>query len=481
MVNGNEIPSAIRISKKIVLTVGVNLFGKLTNFFVTIYLAKIFKPDIIGIIAFANAISGILFMILKFGLENYIIREVAKKPEQIQNMFKKTFTINLFTFFLSSIIFISLSILIIDDKIESNILIIIFISTIIGIFTEIAIAYFKAFFKIKFEALIRIVYRIPMLIIIIPIIYLSKSLNTYLTSIVLLSVFVALFALFLIKMNLNLTINLTSITKSFKLLKLSFPFAILSIAVFITIQIDIIAVKMIAGNEAAGFYKIASIFYFPFTIIPGSMMGVVLPLLSRFEQLKEKALLVQDYLYKLLLLLAITIVILLSYYYEPIVNTIFDSKYSKSIPVLLILIWAIIPYYLDMLNGNILISRGIEKKVVQVNIYAILISIISNLLFVNKLGIRGAAIATLITVSFKWIVGIIYLKKYRLLYRNHQKSILFLTLNILVFLIINIISANEFLIFYSLLSIMLMIVFAYITKFIEIKELQILRKIIFTK
>jgi len=420
VLNNNQLPSVDPskklISKNIILTVGVNTFGKFTNFLITLILARIFTPEVIGMLGFANAVAGIVFMMLKFGLENYILREIPQNPGNAFQLYHRTLTLNIFSIILSSIIFIVISILIIGPSLELKILIIIFISTILGVISELSIAYYKALFQIIYEAYLRLSHRFALLLIILPLIYFTKDIDIYLLSIFLLALAISIASVLILKIKLNFHYIYISLKESFSIVRKSYKFALLS------------------GNESAGYYKIASIFYLPFTIIPGSMMGVILPLLSKYKNEPSRFESIQNKVYRLLALLSVLIVYSVSSFAAPLIEFLFEGNYNSSIPVLRILIWALIPFYLDMISGYVLIADGFEKEPLKINLFAIMISLMGNILLIHLFGIIGAAISVIIVISSKWIFSLIRLKHYKKIYKKNHNIFLFLLFSLINFL-----------------------------------------------
>ncbi len=422
------------ISKNIFLTVFVNVFGKFANFLITLILARIFTPDIIGMLGFANAIAGIVFLALKFGLENYILREIPQNQEKAVHLYHRTLTLNVVSILSGSVVFIIIAVLLVQSSLELKILIIIFISAILGVISELSIAYYKAFFQIIYEAYLRLSHRFSLLLIVLPIIYLTEDIDMYLLSIFLIALFISIGSILILKFKFDFGFKFVGLKESFSIIKKSYTFALLSVVAFVLVQLDIIIVKTILGNESAGYYKIASVFYIPFTIIPGSMMGVILPLLSKYKNEPAKFESIQNKVYKFLALLSVFVVYSVSSFAMPFIEHFFQGKYNYSIPVLMILIWALVPYYLDMISGYILIADGSEKEPLKINSIAILISLTTNIILINVFGIMGAAISVIIVISSKWIMSLIRLKHYKKLYKKNLNIFLFLLFSLINFL-----------------------------------------------
>lgn len=413
----------------------VNTFGKISGFLITLILARIFTPDVIGMLGFANAIAGIIFLALKFGLENYILREIPQNPDSASLLFRQTITLNIFSILVSSILFIIISLLLIGSSLESKILIVIFISTILGVISELSIAYYKALFQIIYEVYLRLSHRLSLLLIILPLIYFSKDLNIYLVSILFLAFLISLISVLILRFKFNFRFVFTDLKNSLSIIKDSYKFALLSVAAFVLVQLDIILVKTILGNEDAGYYKIASIFYFSFTIIPGSMMGVILPILSKYKNSPANFESVQNKVYRFLAILSVIIVYTVSSFAKPLIELLFSGKYNPSIPVLMVLVWTIVPYFLEYISGYSLIALGYEKDLLRVNIGAILVGLISNILLIQMYGIIGAAISTVIAITSKWLLDLKRLKHYKKMFKKNLSIFLFLVFSLINFIV----------------------------------------------
>jgi O-antigen/teichoic acid export membrane protein len=468
-------PTKKLISKNIILTVGINSLGKIASFFVTLLLARIFAPEVIGIIGFANAISGIAFLVLKFGLENYLLREISQNPQLANQFYHKTLTLNLFSIVISSIIFILLSLVLIDSVIELKIIVIIFLSVVLNVITEISIVYYKALFYVIYEVYLRLFNQFSLLLVILPLIYFTQDLDLYLISILLLALIRTLVSLSILKYKFRFKFIRTRLMDSLSLIKDTYRFALLSVIVFLTVQLDIIMVKTLIGNEGAGFYKMAAIFYLPFTIIPGSMMGVILPLLSKYKNKTDKFSLIQNKTYHWLALLATFIIYSISYFVPPFINIFFSGKYDFSIPVVSVLVWALLPYYLSMLSGYVLIAKGRENEILKINTFALFISLFSNIIFISFFGLLGAAIATITTISAIWIMTLFRLKHYSLQYKKSVKIFLFLVLSFINFYLYQIIELNT--VVNYLLCILTLIVISFFTNFITKEDIVIFKEL----
>jgi O-antigen/teichoic acid export membrane protein len=302
------------------------------------------------------------------------------------------------------------------------------------VISELSIAYYKAFFQIIYEVYLRLAHRLSLLFIVLPIIYLTENIDMYLISIFLISLFISVGSNLILRYKFDFNFIFVGLKESFSIIQKSYKFALLSVVAFALIQLDIIIVRTILGNESAGYYKIASVFYVPFTIIPGSMMGVILPLLSKYKSEPAKFESIQNKVYKLLVLLSVLIVYSVSLLANPFIEHFFLGKYNSSIPVLMVLIWALIPYYLDMISGYVLIADGSEKEPLKINSIAIIISLTTNIILIHLFGIIGAAISVIVVISSKWIMSLIRLKHYKKLYKKNLNIFLFLLFSLINFL-----------------------------------------------
>ena len=100
---------------------------------------------------------------------------------------------------------------------------------------------------------------------------------------------------------------------------------------------------------------------------------------------------------RFLLLIAISLVVMITLAAPLVTLLLFGAKYYGSIPVLQILIWATVPMYWNFVLNSQLIARSADRAILYAAIIALAINVTLNLLLIPKYGYLACAGVTLAT------------------------------------------------------------------------------------
>lgn len=180
----------------------------------------------------------------------------------------------------------------------------------------------------------------------------------------------------------------------------SWPLMLSSAAAFIYLRIDQVMVGRIMNEAAVGIYaagvKLTEVFYF----IPGVICGSLFPAIVNARKTNQA--IYHSRLKKLYILLGVlglliaTSVALLS---GPIINFVFGADYLPAIPVLQIYIWSSVGLFLGSVVGSQLMAENRTKEIFFINFVAMILNVALNLWLIQKIGLIGAALATLVAYS----------------------------------------------------------------------------------
>jgi O-antigen/teichoic acid export membrane protein len=84
---------------------------------------------------------------------------------------------------------------------------------------------------------------------------------------------------------------------------------------------------------------------------------------------------------------------------KPIISFIFGNAYLGAVSVLQIYIWSSISLFLGTVVGHQLMAENRTRSVFLLNFIAMIVNVVLNLVFIPKLGLIGAAVATLIAYT----------------------------------------------------------------------------------
>ncbi len=182
------------------------------------------------------------------------------------------------------------------------------------------------------------------------------------------------------------------------LLKKSIPLGLASIFTMIYFKLDAIMLSVMKGPKDVGIYSLAYKILESLIFFPAMLVGLVMPLLSRyafsekkrFEQIGQKTM-------DILLIFVVPLVIGTFFLSKQVVVLVGGQSFLTSAGVLNILIIATGIIFLEVLFSNTIIS--LEKQKVLTYIYAIglLVNLITNWIFIPRYSYYGAAATTLLT------------------------------------------------------------------------------------
>lgn len=187
----------------------------------------------------------------------------------------------------------------------------------------------------------------------------------------------------------------------------SWPLMLSAAAGYIYMRVDQVMVGQIMGDQALGIYsagvKISEVFYFIPGVICGSLFTAIVNARQTsaniyFSRLKK--------LYILLFVLAVLVAVPISLLAKPIIALVFGGEYLGSALVLKLYIWSTLGLFVGSGVGNQLMAENRTKTIFWLNFFAMILNVSLNLYLIPKLGLPGAAVATLISYLLipSWLI-----------------------------------------------------------------------------
>lgn len=209
------------------------------------------------------------------------------------------------------------------------------------------------------------------------------------------------------------------------LLKDSWPLILSGLAIMIYMRIDQIMLGQMLGDESVGIYsaavKISEVWYF----IPMTIVASVFPSIieakkqgeARYYQRLQK-------LSDLMFLLALAGAIPMTFLSDWIIVFLFGNAYLFAGSVLAIHIWSGLFVFSGLASGKWFIIEGLQKYYFYRAILGAFVNVGLNLIMIPKLGIIGAAWATVVAQLCGNVLFNIFNRKTRVIFFIQCKSIL---------------------------------------------------------
>jgi O-antigen/teichoic acid export membrane protein len=178
--------------------------------------------------------------------------------------------------------------------------------------------------------------------------------------------------------------------------KHTLPFNLYPLASVLYDKVDAVMISKLAGDYATGIYGVAYAALGALQLLPYGILVSILPVLSRGtwgasqKQRLERAM-------GLLFNVGLLAVLGTMVFAGSIVHCLLGPGYSESAVAIQILMWAIIPRYINFALGIGLLAMGRERVFITTSIICLVVNTICNLLLIPRFSWRAAAVVTIFT------------------------------------------------------------------------------------
>ncbi len=201
------------------------------------------------------------------------------------------------------------------------------------------------------------------------------------------------------------------------LLRDGWPLMLSATTVIVYMKIDQIMISHLIDDHALGQYSAAVKLSELWNFFPMAISGTVFPLLlkNRKED-KKKYLGSLQTLYDVFLWFSIFIALIVTQASSLIVSLVFGGEYSAAAPVLSIHIWSAVFVFLGVASSKYLIAENLTRISLYRTIGGAIINVALNLILIPRIGILGAAYATLCSYFFSAVVFNLLFKQSRIVF-----------------------------------------------------------------
>ncbi len=364
-------------------------------------------------------------IILDIGLEQLLIREVARDRNNLNSYFNNGIS---YKFIASLILVLILSLVLYSTSYSLRIkhsLIIMLFFVMTTSFTTYIRAFFRAFEKIKYESISIIIEKISAVIFAGLALLLSLGLFGFLTGLVLGNVAsLSYCAIVLFKKNDTLVFKL-QVEQIRSLVRKALPFLAADIFIIIYFKLSSVMVMFITGSEnQVGLYNSSYRLIEMYIALPTLFVTPVYPFLSRnFKENKALCIEIAGKIMKILLIFAVPLTVIVFADYLRVNELLFSTQYSAGAFGLKIIILVIIPLSVNVLLGTILAAIGRQKEAAYTVGISACINLILNMILINYYQYIGASISIVICES---IITVLYFRNV-VRYFGHINLLVFVT------------------------------------------------------
>lgn len=387
------------------------LLNKGVFFLITIIIARSFGSDLFGQFNYAISFVIIFSVVADFGINNLIIREVARDKASAILLIGNSMILKIILSFLT-IVLIFVSTIFTNKPAEVNLLVyVLSLYVVFNSYNTFSKSIYRAFEKMRFETLLKLIESIILVIYVLFVSIYIKDMTVLIFGFVLASVITFMISVRWIKKFFS-TFSYKFDKRTFLfLIKEGWPFALSGIFVTVYFNIDTVMVSWIKGDLETGWYSAAYNFLFIAMLLPGLANASFYPILSRNHQelhlMKRK---IDAWLF-VEFIIGIAMGITIYFSAEYLITLAYGSEYLPGVISLKVLGFVLPFYYLGNLFGVLLSSTNRQKIALYVTCFNAGANILCNLWFIPRYGALGAACSSLITMFLTaMILLVIYIQ-----------------------------------------------------------------------
>ena len=402
-----------------ILRMGVSLF-------VGIYVARYLGPERFGLLSYASSFVGIFAALATFGLDEVVVRELVKTPEQREKILGTSFLLKLVgTLLMWAAILVAIPFT--ENDFQTNILIIIIAFGVLFQAFNVIDLSFQADVKSKYVVHAQFVQLIISSIVKIILVFNEAPLIWFASVFFLDAIVLALGLVFTYLHNSNKIFSWKwSYETSKNLLHDSWPLIFAGIVVSVYMKIDQLMIKEMLGAKEVGLYaaavKLSEAWYFiPMAIASSLYPAIINARVFQKEVYYQK---IQN-LFDLMVWIAVSIALPTTLLSTLVVEFLYGKEYLGSSSVLIIHIWTGVFVFLGVASSKYLLAENFIKKTFYRTFIGALLNIIMNYYLIRIIGIEGAAISTLVSHFFAAYLYDFFDKDLRNMFIFKTKSLLF--------------------------------------------------------
>jgi len=184
-----------------------------------------------------------------------------------------------------------------------------------------------------------------------------------------------------------------------KLIKYSWPLMVSGIMVSLYMRIDAVMLQNMKGTKEAGAYATVSMLSEAWNFIPAVIVTSLFPAIlnARRDDMDRYKKRIQ-HLYDLMVYLSVPVALVITFA-APLIYKLYKPEYAYAAPVLSVHIWSGVFVFLGAASSQYLIAENFNTLTFIRTGFGAAVNIVLNLFLIPKMGMMGAAIATLVAYA----------------------------------------------------------------------------------
>ena len=343
------------------------LLTKVLSLVLIILVARTLGPAQMGIYAFALSFIQIFEIVVNFGLERYIQREVGRHSQLAGPLFPQIFSLKVFLYLLIWVAILGLSVFFFDSPLKRQVVLILSLTLFFRTNLTSTTAFFRATLQARYEALVIISLRLIYTLAGVAAVLAGYGLLTLVSLELLATATACTLAWWLSRRHIGWRWQRPVGTELWSLARAARDFFLLRLVLVVFTAIDMLMLSWLSGDVATGFYAVAARLTTALDFFPEAFGGAFLPVLSRRAREGWQAFteVFQNY-YKYLLIIGLGLAVGLSGLAAGGIATLFGTAFLPAVATLRWLALALLLDYVNRCLVNIFIAVDEEQQLLKI-------------------------------------------------------------------------------------------------------------------
>lgn len=396
----------------------------IAGLFVGIYIARYLGPERFGIYSYSFAFAALFGAIAKLGLDSIAVRDLVNHSDKRDIYLGTVFWLKVVGGVLTLGI-IGIAVRFISNDPTINIYIFIIASGLLFQSFEVVDFYFQSKVLSKYVSICKLTQLTLSSLLKLYFIFIRADLFWFVLVGLIDQMSLAISYVFAYwRQRIGMFFNHFQIRIAKEMLKNSWPMVFSGFSTMVLFRIDQLMIKGILSSKDVGQYAVAvqlsEVWYFVPMIVTSSLFPAVLNAQKASQKLYHDRLL---RLNSLLAWTAIVIALPMTFLSGWLVTSLYGKAYGQSGQALMILIWSDVFVFLGNASKRWFLAENLQYLLLGRITLGVVSNVFLNIMLIPAYGIKGAAMATLVSYALTYYISYLFHPKLRFLFIMTTKSL----------------------------------------------------------
>lgn len=205
--------------------------------------------------------------------------------------------------------------------------------------------------------------------------------------------------------------RLSALSFSFwpRLIRDGLPLGVSSLLMVIYSKLDTLMLSVLRSSSEVGLYNIALTFRVNLNYIPAVILSALFPAIAAASGSKQMLRMLYAKGFKGFFVMGLPAAVGITLLAGQIVHSLYGSEFGPSVPVLQILIWSIVAYFVQQMFIYAMMATNLSKQCAGLLSLGVILNLGLNALLIPPAGMIGAAVATLIAECIMTLAAYLFL------------------------------------------------------------------------